>query len=137
MQLNTLLEKKLRTVEKERPKRIVMGLQAELVVGPKKNFRGILANFSENGIGVIVETSPADEALNFPPGATVELNFQPRPEEIIDLHCEIRWLHVYKNPPHGLTNIIGMKIIDPPPKYKEFLDNLQYYNKIGSVHKTV
>ena len=112
-------------MEKGRPKRIVMGLQAELVVGHKKNFIGIVTNLSENGFGLHVETSPSEDALNFSPGTTLEVNFQPRSGEIINLRCELKWLHVYKNPPHGFTNCIGMEIIDPPSNYKEFVNSLQ------------
>ncbi len=105
-----------------------MGLQAELVIGPRKNYRGIIPNLSDDGIGVIVETSPTDDSLNFPPDAMVQLNFKPR-DEMISLNCEIRWLQVYKNPPHGLTNLIGMKIIDPPENYKKLLETLHYSDK--------
>ncbi len=116
----------------DRSKRVTMGLLAELVEGPQKNHRGILVNLSDEGVSVIVESSPTDGALNFSPGAEVELNFQYRPERIINLHTEIRWVQVFRNPPHGLTNIIGMKIKDPPSEYKEFLKTLQYYHKIYS-----
>ncbi len=113
---------------KGRDKRIIMGLQAELVIGPKKNCRGIICNLSDDGIGVIVETSPTDDSLNFPPDAMVQLNFKPR-DEMINLNCEIRWLQAFKNPPHGLTNLVGMKIIDPPENYKKLLETLHYSDK--------
>ncbi|HDZ83727.1 MAG TPA: PilZ domain-containing protein, partial [Nitrospirae bacterium] len=74
---------------KGRDKRILMGLPAELVIGPMKNYRGIIPNLSDKGISVIVETSPDDDSLNFPPGAMVQLNFNPRDEKI-SLNCEIK-----------------------------------------------
>ena len=112
-------------MEKGRDKRIIIGLQAELVIEPRGNYRGIIPNLSDDGISVIVETSPTDDSLSFPPGTTVRLNFKPR-DEMISLNCEIRWLQVYKNPPHGLTNLVGMKIIAPPENYKKLLETLPY-----------
>lgn len=105
-----------------------MGLQAELVLGPKKNYRGIIPNLSDEGIGVVVETSPEDANLTFPPGTSVLLNFKPK-DEMISLNCEVMWLQAFKNPPHGLTNLIGMKIIDPPENYKKLLEDLHYSDK--------
>jgi hypothetical protein len=54
------------------------------------------------------------------------LKFQIPSGETLNLNCEVIWLYTKKTPPPGFKqNNIGMEIIDPPLKYKEFFKTLQ------------
>ncbi len=77
-------------------------------------------NVSEEG--VFIQTAPADTKIDFTSGMPVELQIQLHSGETITLNCEIRW--AYQNPPDGMSSSVGMKIIDPPSQYKEFLKTL-------------
>src|SRR3990167_9703709 len=90
-------------------KRIIIGLKAEIISGDI-SCEGVIENLSEAGIYVI--TAPTKTEINFAPGTILEVKFQFLSGETLNLHCEVKWS--YKTPPHGLTNRIGMKIINPP-----------------------
>ena len=96
-------------MEKRLSKRIIIGLKAEIISGDI-SCEGVIENLSEAGIYVI--TAPTKTEINFAPGTILEVKFQFLSGETLNLHCEVKWS--YKTPPHGLTNRIGMKIINPP-----------------------
>lgn len=106
-------------MERRRSKRILVSLKAELISGDV-SYAGIIENLSEEGI--YMRTLPTKAATDFTPETKHELKFQLPSGETINLHCKVKWS--YKTPPHGLTNSVGMEIIDPPPEYKEFLKTL-------------
>lgn len=54
------------------------------------------------------------------------MNFELPPGETLNLNCEIIW--VSKTLYSEKKNAFGMKIIDPPPKYKEFVENCPFFN---------
>ncbi len=95
-------------MEKRLSKRIIIGLKAEIISGDII-CEGVIENLSETGIYVI--TAPTKSEIDFAPGTILEVKFQFLSGETLNLHCEVKWS--YKTPPHGLTNRIGMKIIDP------------------------
>jgi hypothetical protein len=108
-------------MEKRACERIPVSLAAKLVSGGK-SYAGIIGDLSKNSIymrSVLTKT-----AIDFNPETTLELKFQPPSGETLNLHCEALWLHLYKTPSHGLTNSMCLRIIDPSPKYKEFLQTL-------------
>ena len=96
-------------MKKRLSKRIIIGLKAEIISGDI-SCEGVIENLSEAGIYVI--TAPTKTEINFAPGTILEVKFQFLSGETLNLHCEVKWS--YKTPPHGLTNRIGMKIINPP-----------------------
>jgi hypothetical protein len=102
---------------KERPKRVFTGIKTELISG-SKSYTGFIANLSEKGIGLYV--GPTETAIDFAPRTKLEIKFQTPLGETLNLHCELKWLHTYNNPPHGITNSMGIEIIDAPPEYIEF-----------------
>jgi hypothetical protein len=106
-------------MEKRRSKRKIVRLKAERISGDK-NHAVFIENLSEEGIYMI--TAPAKTSMDFIPGTALELKFQLRSGETLNLRCKVIWSH--KNPPDGLTNSVGMEIIDPPLKYKEFIKTL-------------
>lgn len=104
-------------MEKRRSKRIIVTLEAELVLNDTA-YKGFVENLSEDGIYVV--TSPTKTNVNFNPGDVIGLKFRLPSGEILDMHCKVVWS--YKTPPHGLTNSIGMEIINPPQNYMESLE---------------
>lgn len=95
-------------MERRRSQRINVGFNAELI-SEGISYAVVIENLSETGINVI--TSPAKNAIDFTPKTPLELNFQPQAGETLNLNCRVIWSH--KVLPHGLTNRIGMEILDP------------------------
>lgn len=109
-------------LDRRRLKRIVMGFRTEITYGDK-NCVGTIVSFSEEGLGVYVEYSSTANVIDFVPATKIKLEFQPSPEQILHLHCEIQWSQTQDNP-YAVTTNIGMEIIDPTQGYKEFFKTL-------------
>ena len=106
--------------DRRRAKRIVIKLKAEIVTESQGSNIGYLENLSEEGIYMI--SVPANPMIDFQPGTTFDLKFQLSSGQKLNLHCKVKWS--FKTPPHGLTNSMGLEIIDPPEEYKELLKTL-------------
>lgn len=96
-------------MKKRNTNRITIGLKAEITSG-SVSCEGVIENLSENGMFII--TSPTDTVMDLTPGTILEVKFQFFSEETLKVNCKIKWS--CKTPSHGLTNRIGMEIIDPP-----------------------
>lgn len=105
--------------ERRRSKRIIVKLKTEIVT-ESQGHTGFLENLSEEGIYMI--TAPANPMIDFPPGTSLELKFLLPSKELLNLKCKVKWS--FRTPPHGLTNSMGLEIIDPPPQYMELLEAL-------------
>jgi hypothetical protein len=105
---------------KRRSERKIVRLKAERISGDE-NHAVFIENLSEEGIYMI--TAPAKTSMDFTPGTKLELKFQLPSGETLNLRCKVIWS--CKTPPDGLTNSVGMEIIAPPLKYKEFIKTLQ------------
>lgn len=108
-------------MEKRRFKRIKVKLKAERISGDEK-YGVLIEDISENGIHII--TTPSNTHKKYTPGTDIDLKFLLISGETLNLHCKVIWAHS-KIPPDGLTDSIGMEIIDPPPKYIEFVKALR------------
>ncbi len=106
-------------MEKRYSKRIIVTLKAELI-SHGINYKGFIENVSENGLYIV--TAPTETPASFIPDMPCEIKFQLPSGEALNLHCKVIWS--YKTPPHGLTNSIGLEIIDPTSEYIESLKNL-------------
>ena len=97
-------------MEKRRAHRTIVNLEAELILDGTR-YTGMIENYSEEGI--YIKVVPTKAPLNLVSETPVELKFQRLPGEPMNqhLHCKIKWY--YKTPPHGLTDSIGLEIIDP------------------------
>lgn len=104
-------------MDARRHKRLIVNIQAELLSGDK-HIRVIIENLSEEGMYVT-----ADSSFNSMADVPVEIRFESPAGEKLNLHCLVKWS--YKTPPHGLTNSVGMTIIDPPLTYIETLKTFQ------------
>lgn len=108
-------------MQESRPVRVPVYIEADLFSGGN-SYAGFIGNLSE--LGLYVETAPTKTSLDLVPGTTLDLEFQHPSGEALILHCKVHWLQTRGTHLHGLTNNIGMKIIDPPLKYKEFFKSL-------------
>ena len=111
-----------------RCKRIIVSSAAELIVSDV-SYAGIIENISKCGLYLI--TSPSETPREFSLGTRLELTLHLFSGESLNLPCKVRWS--YKTPPYGLTNSMGMQIIGPPQKYKEFYETLLFSSDKKSV----
>lgn len=102
---------------KKRPPRTFVSIKAELS-SSRENYEGYIMNLSDDGIYVV--TTPTRSSMDFIPGNTLQVKIQDHSGKTLNLQCEVDWLHIHKAPPHGLTNSMGMEIIDTPQEYRDF-----------------
>ncbi len=94
------------------------------IISDRERHTGVVDNLSKDGIHMKIPLTKT--SINFPPGTTLDLEFQlisgetlkPSGEKL-KLQCEVIWLD--KNLPDGLTDYIGFEIIEPSSTYEEFL----------------
>jgi hypothetical protein len=110
----------LHTMEKRVYKRIPVSLEAELITDDIR-YVAFVGNLSENGINTII--TPLKATTDFSPGTDLLLKFQLPSGEAVLLNCKKRWSYAIST--QGLTKKMGMEIINPPEKYREFLHSLQ------------
>ncbi|MBI5408942.1 MAG: PilZ domain-containing protein [Nitrospirae bacterium] len=107
-------------MDARRHKRVIVDLQAELILGDTR-LAGTIENLSDEGLYIV--TGPMKSSFTFTSDTVLELRFRLPSGERQSLHCRIKWF--YKTPPFYATNSIGMEIVDPPPTYIEALKELQ------------
>ncbi len=102
---------------KRRQIRTPVNVKAELVSG-LGNYKGSIMDLSDDGLYLVTE--PTKASTDFIPGNSVNVKFQTHSGKNLTLNCEVAWLHIHKTPPYGLTNEMGVGIIDTPQEYREF-----------------
>ena len=108
-------------MERRCSKRIRVTLKAERISGDNKH--GVfIENISETGIHMT--TSPSKEHMKYVAGTDVDLRLSLSSGGTINLRCKVRWTCV-KTPPDGLTDSIGLQILDPPAQYIELVRSLR------------
>jgi len=108
-------------MEKRRSKRIKVNLKAERISGDEK-YGVFIENISEHGICMITTHSKAHS--RYIPGTDIDLRFRLSSGKTLNLFCKVIWAHL-RIPPDGLTDSIGLEIIDPPLQYIEFVGSLR------------
>ena len=107
-------------MEKRRHKRIITRLNAEIVLDDKKR-PGFIENISEEGVYMV--TTPAETPIiELAPDSPLTLKLQSPSGETLNLRGRVVWS--YKTPPHGITDSIGIEIIEPSEEYKALLRDL-------------
>ncbi len=107
-------------MEKRHSHRIKISLRAERISGDNRH--GIfIENISESGINIIIANEKT--LREFFPGNDVDLRFRLSSGEALNLRCKVRWF-CPDAPPDIMTESIGLEIIDPPPRYIEFVRRL-------------
>jgi len=82
------------------------------------NYSGIIMNYSEEGLFLVSATLyEVDEVDAL---TEMEIRCALPSEETINLKCEVKWSNI-KDSPFGVSLNMGMKILDPPKKYTEFI----------------
>lgn len=107
-------------MERRHSERIQVHLKAERISGDSGQSI-LIENMSESGICMI--TAPSTHSVSFHPGTEVVLKLELSTGETLDINCRVVWSY-QKTPPDGLTNSVGMKVIEPPLKYKELIKTL-------------
>lgn len=102
---------------KRRQIRTPVNVEAELVSG-FGIYKGFITDLSDDGLYMVTE--PTKTSTDFIPGNPVNVKFQTHSGKNLTLSCEVAWLHVHKTPPYGLTNEMGMGIINTPWEYRDF-----------------
>ena len=116
-------------MQRKRSTRIPAGFDAELISGTVYH-KVVVENFSEDG--VLITTPAKKTAIKFIPGITYDLEFEllspetaKRSGEKLKLHCRV--VRAEKIP-DGITNMIGMEIMEKSLEYEEFLKILYSMN---------
>jgi hypothetical protein len=77
---------------------------------------GFIDNISEHNICCTTT------AKNLPLDTELQVKFQPDSGEALNLNCKLKW--AYDTPPYGITNSVGMEILNQSTQYKSFLESL-------------
>lgn len=104
-------------MEKRACERKSDSLDAEITLNGV-NYSGIIMNYSEEGLFLVSATVyEIDEVVE---KTEMEIMCTLPSEEKINLRCEVKWSNK-KDSPFGVSLNMGMKILDPPKKYTEFI----------------
>lgn len=114
---NSRKEEKERAVERRRHKRLYFDIKARLILD-ETTYEGYIGNVSESGIGYLI-TSSVMLREDVPPYQVIDVSFDTPDGKHIALQCEVRWAK--KGLFSGKTTSVGMKIIDPPQEYVQWL----------------
>jgi hypothetical protein len=100
------------------PIKKITSFRAKLI--SDKVYPAIVENLS--GTGLYIRASSNKPTSDLTPGKTLKVNFNSDSGEEISILCRILWS--YKTPPYGITDSLGMEVIDPLSNYEEFYKTL-------------
>ncbi len=86
-------------------------------------FGGIIANLSQEGIGLYIINPSKENTEHCSPGRNINLEFQLPSGEQICIAGTIKWLRSNKTNNHTM-NSIGITVSAPPLSYTRFLNSL-------------
>ncbi len=107
-------------MEKRLFKRKTIHLNAMIISGGK-TYDGYIENVSEGGVEYLM-TSSINAPYDFTPETVIELIFQIPSGKTLHLYCEVKWFLKASLDDKKLN--LGIKVIDPPPEYIEFVKTL-------------
>lgn len=108
-------------LEKRQRRRFAISLHAKVLIGGK-TYEGVIGNVSEEGVGSTITTFIKTDK-DFHPQKVIALTFQLPSGAAINLSCEVRWF--LKPPENSSTLMLGLKILDPPAEYTEWLQKFK------------
>jgi hypothetical protein len=111
----------MKGIDKRQHKRIDYKLKADVSFN-SKHAQGMIENFSETGIFKVVFSEKG--VINFYPGEIIGVNFTIPSGQELQLECELKWVRIQTGSPLFLKYNMGVKIINPPPEYIEFIKTL-------------
>ena len=92
------------------------------IISNGETYPGFIQNVSEDGIGYLIE-SVFEVYKDFAPQKMLQVNLRIPSGETLNLHCEIIWCS--RKTPEDKSLTIGLKIINPPQKYKKLAKKLK------------
>jgi hypothetical protein len=110
----------MNSMERRQYKRIAINLTAE-IISQGQTWTGQIENVSEGGLEYLL-TSSFKISMDFALKKIIDLHLHLKEGETLKLRCEVRWFLRPSVPNNILT--LGLKILDPPPSYREFIDSL-------------
>ena len=102
-------------MERRSSDRVTVNMKAERI-SCTENCSVFIENMSETGIYII--TAPAKQN-DYEPGKEIDLELELSTGEVINLNCNVKWSY---DTSEELTKNVGLEIINPPEKYKHFIE---------------
>ena len=99
--------------------RITDSLDARVILDGV-TYSGIIMNYSEEGLFLVSATLYEVEEVD--EKTVMDLECTIPPDEKVHLKCEVKWFNK-KDSPYGISLNVGMRIINPPLKYTEFIES--------------
>ncbi len=116
-------------MERRHSPRVPIRLNAE-VKTEGKTYAGVIDNISEEGMEYLI-TSYIEATGEFQSEQKVEMKFRAPSGETVDVDCEVRWS--MENAADERVLIVGMKILDPPSRYRELIEEITIHNSDDSL----
>jgi len=112
---------KLMKKSRRRHKRIPVNVSAWVTMGNRR-YEGIVGNVSEEGIAYTITTFIQTDK-DFVPRGEIMIAINIPSGAILYQKCEIRWF--LKPSEQGNALIMGMKIIEPSSKYRDWIMDIK------------
>ena len=112
-------------MERRQHKRIYIDLEAK-IISDEKPYHGSIENVSESGIRYLIKSSIHDKD-KFTGNEVLELYFRTASDETMKLKCETIWTKIGVFTGEKIS--LGMKIIDPPAEYIDWIKSLYRDNE--------
>ena len=106
---------------RRRYKRIPVNVSAWVTIG-NRNYEGIVGNVSEEGLAYTITTLIQTDK-GFVPNGEILIAINVPSGGLLNLRCEIRWF--LKPSEQGKSLIMGMKIIEPSSKYRDWIKDIE------------
>jgi hypothetical protein len=106
--------------ERRKFKRVPFSSDAS-IISAGKSYAGSIQNLSEEGAEYLL-TSIREVSKDFIPEKAVSLVLKDPSGKQYKLNCEVKWYLRDKGKNNSLT--LGIKITNPPPKYRELIASL-------------
>lgn len=111
--------------ERRKSKRVPF-ISVASIVSAGRSYEGSIQNLSEEGVEYLL-TSIKKVSKDFIPEKAVSLVLKDPSGKKYKLNCEVKWYLRAKGSSTSLT--LGMKINNPPPRYRELIASLTADNK--------
>jgi hypothetical protein len=99
--------------------RMEVDLEAEIILN-NTSYKGKIENISEEGF--FIKIFPRNCSIDFPMGIILKLIPELPSGESESLDCKVVWSE--KDAADGVTNNLGLQILELPPHYDEFVKTL-------------
>jgi hypothetical protein len=101
--------------------RIAVSIESDLI-SSDTSFLVVIKNISENGLCLNIISSHIKTSIHFSPETKIRLKFQLPSGEMLYLDCRVIWSYQISTP--VVIKKVGVEIINPTSKYREFIKTL-------------